>query len=49
MSTQLTIEVNAALKALINKPHLENARGLEAVLSCAFPKRVFGRINQGFD
>jgi hypothetical protein len=46
MSTQLTIEVNAALKALINKPHLENARGLEAVLSCAFPKRVFGRINQ---
>jgi hypothetical protein len=46
MSTQLTIEVNAALKALINKPHLESARALEAVLSCAFPKRVFGRINQ---
>src|SRR5206468_4824380 len=46
MSTQLTIEVNAALKALINKPRLESARALEAVLSCAFRKRVFGRINQ---
>src|SRR5437899_5658862 len=46
MATQLNAAINDALHAVIAQPCLENARALEAVLSCAFQKRVFGRINQ---
>jgi hypothetical protein len=35
-----------ALHRVVNKPSLENARTLEELLSSAFAKRVFGRINQ---
>src|SRR5437867_4184619 len=35
-----------ALHRVVNKPSLENARTLEELLSNAFAKRVFGRINQ---
>lgn len=46
MPTGLSDEVKQALRAVLAEPVLERARRLEELLTPAFAKRVFGRVNQ---
>jgi hypothetical protein len=46
LPTELTPQINTALRAVIEHPSLELARSLEEVLASVFAKRVFGRVNQ---
>src|ERR1700731_3109981 len=46
MATELNQQIKNALRSIVAHPSLEHARALEAALTPAFAKRVFGRINQ---